>query len=64
MEYIEELRQLRDDLKTRMDEADDRNYAALARQYRETIREIDVLESGDTGDDRAAQIVRRHREQQ
>lgn len=62
MAHIDELRELRADLYERMKGADDRNFAALARQYRETIREIDEIESGETGDDRAAQIVRRHHE--
>ena len=32
----------------------------LARQYRETIREIDEIQNGEDGDDRAAELVRRH----
>ena len=37
-----------------------RDLAALARQYRETIREIDEIQNGEDGDDRAAELVRRH----
>lgn len=62
MGRLEQLAELRDDLKERMEYAENREYAALARQYRETIREIDEIESGEDGDDRAAELVRRHHE--
>ena len=39
-----------------------RDLAALSRQYRETIREIDELQNGEDGDDRASDIVKRHRQ--
>ena len=39
-----------------------RDLASLARQYRETIREIDEIQNGEDGDDRAAELVRRHHE--
>ena len=44
-----------------MEYAETREFAALARQYRETIREIDEIENGEDADDRAAQLVKRHR---
>lgn len=40
-----------------------RDLVPLARQYRECIREIDEIENGEDGDDRAAELVRRHRGQ-
>lgn len=39
-----------------------RDLASLSRQYRETIREIDEIENGENEDDRAAQLVKRHRQ--
>lgn len=60
MARIDELKALKDALKDRMDEAETREFAALARQYRETIREIDEIENGENEDDRASELVRRH----
>ena len=60
MQRIDKLRALEADLLRMMDGASTRTYAALARQYRETIREIDEIENGEDGDDRAAELVRRH----
>lgn len=38
-----------------------RDLAALARQYRETIREIDELENGEDTNDEIAAIILRNR---
>ena len=38
-----------------------RDLAALARQYRETIREIDELENGEDANDEIATIILRNR---
>lgn len=61
MERLEKLLALEADLLARMEMAETREFAALARQYRETIREIDEIRNGEDDDDRAANIVRRHR---
>lgn len=39
-----------------------RDMAALSRQYRETLREIDALENGEDANDEIASIILRHRE--
>lgn len=61
MPRIDKLRELEQSLVSRMECAETREFAALARQYRETIREIDEIENGEDADDRAAQLVKRHR---
>ena len=55
------LEELRDDLKELMGKASSRTYASLARQYRETLREIDEIEGGLDGDDEIAAIILRNR---
>ena len=52
---------LRDDLEKLMEAADAREYPPLARQYRETLREIDEIEGGFDGDDEIAAIILRNR---
>lgn len=39
-----------------------RDLAALSRQYRETIREIDAIENGEDADDAIAAIILRNRQ--
>ncbi len=52
MTRLEKLRWLETELKALMDKANSRSYASLARQYRETIREIEEIEGvEDDGDD-------------
>ena len=46
----------------RAEDGSKRDLAALIRQYRDIIREIDELENGEDGDDRASDIVKRHRQ--
>ena len=58
---LERLKELRDDLKDLMGKANTRAYPSLARQYRETIREIDEIEGGLEGDDEIAAIILRNR---
>ncbi len=59
---LEQLTELRDILAREIDVCESsRDLAALSRQYREVIREIDEIENGENEDDRAASIVRRHR---
>ena len=39
-----------------------RDLAALSRQYRETVREIDAIENGEDADDEIAAIILRNRQ--
>lgn len=54
---LQKLKALETELRTCMDEADPRSMAALARQYRETLREIDELEKDDGDIDEIARIL-------
>ena len=57
MTRLEKLKALEANLEELMARANSRNFASLARQYRETIREIEEIE-GDNGDiDKIAQII-------
>ena len=59
MTRLEKLRRLEEDLADLMAKANSRAYPALAKQYRETLREIEELEN-DGGDlDEIAQIIAR-----
>ena len=51
MTRLEKLKELEAELKDLMSKANSRSYAALCKQYRETIKEIDEIE-GDNGGDR------------
>lgn len=62
MSRLEKLRQLEADLHELMSKANSRAYPALARQYRETLREIDEIEGGMDGDDEIAAIIVRNRQ--
>ena len=42
-----------------MQNADIKNVAAIARQYRETVREIDEIEGGVDTDDKIGDILKR-----
>ena len=57
MDRLEKLRELEARLLAAMDEADNKTLAALARQYRETIREIEELERGTDTDDEIGDIL-------
>ena len=59
---LEQLTTLRDILAVSIDECESsRDLAALSRQYRETIREIESIESGEDDGDEIASIILRHR---
>jgi hypothetical protein len=59
---LEQLTKLRDILAASIDECDSmRDLASLSRQYRETIREIESIESGEDDGDEIASIILRHR---
>lgn len=59
MSRLDKLRELEAQLRELMDYANTRSYALLAKQYRDTLREIDEIESGDDGDDEIALIIRK-----
>lgn len=60
---LEQLKQLSKILAENIDMCDSmRDLASLARQYRETLREIDALENGEDSDDEIAALILRHRE--
>lgn len=59
---LEQLIELRDILAASIDGCDSmRDLASLSRQYRETIREIESIESGEDDGDEIASIILRHR---
>lgn len=59
---LEQLIELRDVLALSIDVCDSmRDLASLSRQYRETIREIESIESGEDDEDEIASIILRHR---
>lgn len=62
MDRLEKLRALEADLLAMMREASPRDMASLARQYRETLRDIDAIENGEDADDEVAAIILRHRQ--
>lgn len=57
MGRLEKLKQLERELRTALDEADPRYIASIARQYRETLRDIDELEKDDGDIDEIARIL-------
>lgn len=57
MTRLDKLKQLETELRAALDEADPRSMAQLARQYRETLREIEELEQDDGGLDEIARIL-------
>lgn len=54
---LEKLKELEANLYELMQHANSRSMASLARQYRETIREIEEIEGNDTDLDEIAQII-------
>ena len=57
MDRLEKLKALESDLMDQMKTADSKSYAALAKQYRETLKEIDDLESTGDSDDEIGEIL-------
>ena len=51
MSRLEKLKELEEKLKIAMEVCEPQSLAALARQYRETIREIEEIESVDESDE-------------
>ena len=57
MDRLEKLKVLESDLMIQMKTADSKSYAALAKQYRETLKEIDDLERAGDSDDEISEIL-------
>ena len=57
MTRLEKLKELESDLKDLMSKANSRSYAALCRQYRETIKEIEEIEGTDNGEDEISKLI-------
>ena len=55
--YIEKLEALAEDLARRLDGADDKTAAGLARQYRETICEIERMKGMEVKDDEIDKLL-------
>ena len=54
---LEKLKRLEAGLEVRMRTCESREYAALARQYRETLKEIEEIEGAEANDDDIAAII-------
>lgn len=59
MTRLEKLRELEADLKTLMSKANSRTFASLAKQYRETIKEIEEIEGTDGNEDEIEALLSR-----
>lgn len=57
MTRLEKLKQLEENIKAVMAVAEDRSYASLAKQYRETIKEIEEIEGAELNGDEIAEIL-------
>ena len=57
MNRLEKLRELEKDLYVMMQRANSRSIAPLARQYRETLKEIEEIEGAEANDDEIADIL-------
>ena len=57
MGRLEKLKELEEKLYTELQTADSRSVAAIAKQYRETIREIEEIEGENNGEDEIAEIL-------
>lgn len=54
---LEKLKLLQDKLELSLETCEDKSLAAIARQYRETMREIEELEGVETDNDGIADIL-------
>ena len=57
MNRLEKLQDLEKELLSLMKKANSRTFAALARQYRETLKEIEEIEGGSDSDDEIGNIL-------
>lgn len=61
MTRLEKLKELESDLYELMKTANSRSMAVLAKQYRDTLREIEEIEGGDNDEDEIAIVLRRRK---
>lgn len=54
---LEKLKELEKSLKIALDKADSRNLAPLAKQYRETLGEIEELEAAQTDENEIEKLL-------
>ena len=57
MDRLKKLKTLERKLKKVMKDCDSKSLAGIAKQYRETIREIEEIEEGTNPDDEIAEIL-------
>lgn len=57
MDRLEKLQELEAMLKANLTTADVRSLAGIAKQYRETIKEIEEIEGGDNDGDEIAELL-------
>jgi hypothetical protein len=57
MTRLDKLKELEERLFKSMNDSDDKTLPALARQYRETIKEIEEIEGANGNDDAIAKIL-------
>lgn len=57
MDRLDKLRELEAMLRSNLDTADVRSLAGIAKQYRETIREIEEIEGAEVTNDGIAEIL-------
>ena len=57
MTRLEKLKELEVELKDLMSIANSRSYAALCRQYRETIKEIEEIEGNNGEEDEISRLL-------
>ena len=59
---LEKLKELESDLYKLMQKANSRSIAPLAKQYRDTIREIDEIENAEESDDEIEEIMQKRKD--
>ena len=57
MTRLEKLKELEAELYKQMQRANSRSIAAIARQYRETLKEIEEIEGTDSPDDEISRVL-------
>lgn len=57
MSRLDKLKELERDIHELMQKANCRNYASLARQYRETLKEIEEIEGMTNGEDELDRLI-------
>ena len=57
MTRLDKLKELEERLFRSMNDSDDKTLPAIARQYRETIKEIEEIEGANSNDDAVAKIL-------